>query len=175
MLNRNLLNLPEPNHLIVSQFQPLKLIFSITIITIIISGCAGGNKARVRKSDIVIQTARSYTGTPYKYGGTTRVGMDCSALLYHSYYSVGIQLPRVSADQAKIGQKVKLKDLKPGDMVFFATGKRRNEITHAGIVTAVRGNSEIRFIHASTSLGVTESNLYSTYYIQRFRRARRVF
>lgn len=124
---------------------------------------------------MVITTAKSYIGTPYKYGGTTRVGMDCSALLYHSYYSVGIQLPRMSKDQAKIGQKVKMKDLKEGDMLFFATGKRKNEITHAGIVTAVRGKSEIRFIHASTSLGVTESNLFSPYYIQRFKRARRVF
>lgn len=139
-----------------------------------LTDCAGAKRGRDQKVNTVIQTARSYVGTPYKYGGTTRVGLDCSALLYHAYYSVRIQLPRVSEDQSKIGEKIKLKDLKPGDMVFFATGERRNQITHAGIVTVVRSRSDIRFIHASTSLGVTESNLFSPYYIERFKRARRV-
>ena len=146
----------------------------IFIIVLFISGCAGMDRARARKADIVVQTARSYTGTPYRYGGMNRSGMDCSALLYHSFKSIKVTLPRVSKDQAKKGEKVKLNDLKPGDMVFFATGKRKNEITHAGIVTVVRSKRDVRFIHASSKLGVTESNLYSPYYIKRFKRARRV-
>jgi probable lipoprotein NlpC len=158
----------------VNRLQLLRPLWLFIFIAIFLSSCAGGGKSRVRKSDIVIQTAKSYMGTPYKYGGTTRVGMDCSALLYHSFRSVNLQLPRTSEDQSKLGEKIKIKDLRPGDMVFFATGEKKNEITHAGIVTAVVGNSDIRFIHASTSLGVTESNLFSTYYIQRFKRARRV-
>ena len=124
---------------------------------------------------MVLQTARSYTGTPYKYGGTTKVGIDCSALLYHSFRSVKINLPRTSEEQAKKGKRVRINELKVGDMVFFATGSKKREINHAGIVTAIRGKSEIRFIHASTSLGVTESNLYSPYYMERFRRGRRLF
>ncbi len=139
----------------------------------IASGCAG-NLARTQKVDLVVQTARSYTGTPYKFGGTTRVGLDCSALILHAYRSVDVEMPRVSEDQARSGVKVKLKALKPGDLVFFATGKRKRKVTHAGIVTAVRGKGDIRFIHSSTSLGVTESNLYSPYYIKRFLRARRI-
>jgi len=138
-----------------------------------LSGC-GGHLSRAKKVEMVVQTARSYTGTPYKYGGTTRVGIDCSALLYHSYQSIKITLPRVSIDQSKKGRRVNMKDLQVGDMVFFATGKKKRQINHAGIVTAVRGRNDVRFIHASTSLGVTESNLYSNYYKERFRRARRV-
>ncbi|GHE52259.1 hypothetical protein GCM10011340_03120 [Roseivirga thermotolerans] len=123
----------------------------------------------------MVQTARSYIGTPYKYGGTTRVGIDCSALLYHSFRSVKVSLPRTSEAQAKQGKKVKMNELKVGDMVFFATGKSKRQINHAGIVSRVGGRSEVWFIHASTSLGVTESNLYSPYYLEKFRRARRMF
>lgn len=151
-----------------------RTLFTFLLTIFFLTSCAGGGKGRMNKVNTVIQTARSYTGVTYKYGGTTRSGIDCSALLYHSYRSVNINLPRVSKDQAKHGEKVALRDLIVGDMVFFATGKRKNEITHAGIVTAVRGKKDVRFIHASTKLGVTESNLYSTYYIQRFKRARRV-
>lgn len=147
---------------------------ALSFILIFLSGC-GGHLSRSKKVDMVVQTARSYTGTPYKYGGTTRIGIDCSALLYHSFRSVKVDLPRTSEEQAKKGKRVNLNELKVGDMVFFATGVRKREINHVGIVTAVRGKSEIRFIHASTSLGVTESNLYSPYYMERFRRAKRLF
>ncbi|TDQ17374.1 NlpC/P60 family protein [Algoriphagus boseongensis] len=120
----------------------------------------------------VIETAKSYRGAPYKYGGTTRSGIDCSALVFHSYYSVGINLPRQSVDQSKIGQKIKLQDAKPGDLLFFATGKRKNQVTHSGIVTEV--NPEVRFIHASTSLGVTEDYLSNRYWKNAFLFATRI-
>ncbi len=152
-------------------FSP-KQFASVFILLVFVFGCAGG-MSRTKKIDTIIQTARSYRGTPYKFGGTTRAGMDCSALLYHSFNSVNIKLPRVSEDQAKKGEKIKRKDLVVGDMVFFATGKKKRKITHAGIVTSVRGK-EVRFIHASSSIGVTESNLSSEYYSKRFIRARRV-
>ena len=115
----------------------------------------------------VIQTAKSYRGTPYKYGGTTRAGMDCSALVFHSYYSAGINLPRASADQSKVGQKVNLTQVKPGDLLFFATGKRKNQVTHSGIVTEA-AKDDIRFIHASSSLGVTEDYMSNSYWKKAF-------
>ena len=149
-----------------------KSIASLSLLMVFILSCAGG-MSRTKRVDTIIQTARSYNGTPYKFGGTTRAGIDCSALLYHSFQSVNIKLPRVSEDQAKKGQKVNRRELKAGDMVFFATGKKKRKVTHAGIVTSVRGK-EVRFIHSSTSLGVTESNLSSEYYSKRFIRARRV-
>ena len=76
--------------------------------------------------------------------------------------------------QAKQGEKVKKEELQPGDLVFFATGKKRKAITHVGIVTEVKSSDNVKFIHASTSLGVVETNLYSDYFIKRFRGARRI-
>jgi probable lipoprotein NlpC len=100
--------------------------------------------------------------------------MDCSGLTCNAYRAVELDLPRTADAQATVGKKVKRRKLAPGDLVFFATGKKRREITHVGIVTDVNGNNDVKFIHASTSLGVVETNLYSDYYIKRYRKARRI-
>lgn len=150
-----------------------RVLLLIPIIAFLAFSCASKKKAPSDPFDRVISTARSYTGTPYKYGGTTRAGMDCSALIFHAYYSVGINMPRVSADQSKIGKKINQRDLKRGDLLFFATGRRRNQVTHAGIVTEVAKN-DIRFIHSSTSLGVSEDYLSNRYWSKVFLFARRV-
>lgn len=129
---------------------------------------------RDEKVDKVISTARTFIGTPYKYGGTTRSGMDCSGLLINSFKAINFSLPRTSEAQSKIGMKVDMEDLQPGDLVFFATGKKRRQITHVGLVTDVKRKENVKFIHASSSLGVVETNLYSEYYQKAYRYARRV-
>ena len=121
----------------------------------------------------VIEAARAYTGTPYRWGGTTRAGMDCSGLLVTAFRSCGIELPRTSAAQSETGRLVSIYQVVPGDLVFFATKGRR--ISHVGMVTEVRGKNDIQFIHASSSLGVVESNLFSNYYRKNFVKARRPF
>jgi len=126
------------------------------------------------KADKVISKARTFIGTPYKYGGTTRSGMDCSALLINSFSAVQLNLPRSSEAQSKVGTEVSMNELKPGDLVFFATGSKKKQITHVGLITDVRSKDNVKFIHASSSLGVVETNLFADYYQQRFRVARRV-
>ncbi len=140
---------------------------------ICLSGCAGTRLSRTDKIKEVIATARSYTGTPYRYGGMSHSGIDCSGLLYLSFKSAGITIPRTAKEQSKIGKRIFIDDLKPGDMVFFAAGKRRRKITHAGLVTERFDDTLIRFIHASSSRGVIEVNLLSDYYRKIFIKARR--
>lgn len=152
-----------------------KAIF-IIIILYIMSSCAAGKKTKTtEKVDLIIQTARSYIGTPYKWGGTTRAGMDCSGLLYNSFMVVGVAIPRTSRDQARYGTKVSFYDLRPGDLVFFAGKKGSRKVTHVGMVTEVKDKHNVQFIHASSSLGVVENNIYSNYYRGIFVKARRPF
>ncbi len=152
------------------------IVLSFTVFTFILFSCGSTKRLNARETQIdkVISTARSFTGTPYKYGGTTRAGMDCSGLLINSFNSIDLSLPRSSEDQSKIGKEIKMKDLQPGDLVFFATGKKRKQITHVGLVTENRGNGNVKFIHASSSLGVVETNISGEYYQKRFRAARRI-
>ena len=149
----------------------------LILLALMASGCAGSKTRRTRdqKVQAIIGTARSYVGTPYRWGGTSKAGMDCSGLLVTSFKTAGIQLPRTAKEQSKMGKKVDLTQLKPGDLVFFSRKPRRRKVTHAGLVTKVYGKKDVRFIHASTSQGVIETNMFSDYYKKRIVRATRPF
>ena len=118
----------------------------------------------------VIEAARAYQGTPYLFGVTTRLGLDCSGLLQLSFGEAGVSIPRSSNEQAGWGTPVAAPDLRPGDLIFFGASPGSRTITHVGLVTVVDAEG-VDFIHASSSLGVVENSLESDYYLSRFIRA----
>ncbi len=125
----------------------------------------------------IIQAARAYTGTPYKSGGNDRGGIDCSGLLCSTYADVGLQIPRISWQQAEFGIEIEdVGKIKTGDWIFYVPNAgQAGYVSHVGIVTEVKNKKDIRFIHASSSRGVREDNLFSNYFKNRFVKAMRPF
>ena len=153
----------------------IRPLYTVAFALLIFTGCSSSKKltARQQKVNKIINTSRTFVGTPYRYGGTGQRGMDCSGLLLIAFRSADIALPRSAKEQSKIGKSVRMRQLRPGDLVFFATKKRRRKVSHAGLVTEIKGKRSIKFIHASSSRGVVEDNLYSNYYQKVFVKARR--
>ena len=147
----------------------------IVISTLFLLSSCGNHMSKRKKTEVVIAKARTYSGTPYKWGGTSRQGIDCSGLLLKSFASIKREIPRTSIEQSKIGSRVGLDKVQEGDLVFFAAGKKKGRITHVGLVTDVRGRENVQFIHASSSKGVIEVNLLSKYYRGIFVKAVRPF
>lgn len=124
------------------------------------------------KINSILAEAETYLGTPYRYGGMSRSGIDCSAFVLSVFgATIGMQLPRVAAAQAGEGTKVEKSELKKGDLVFFSHGRR---ISHVGIVYDVKPDGEIEFIHAATSRGVMVSSLDDSYWAPKYRYAKRI-
>ncbi len=121
----------------------------------------------------VVRTAKKFEGTRYKYGGTNKKGMDCSGLIYVSFQEEGISLPRTSRDMSLQGERLYLKEVSVGDLLFFETNKNRKVINHVGLVVEVNDDG-IYFIHSSTSRGVIISSLSESYWYNNFVMARRV-
>lgn len=108
-----------------------------------------------------------WRGVPYRYGGSNKHGIDCSAFVQQTYRQLThIQLPRTTTEQAKLGKQIALTQVTSGDLLFFKTGWRTR---HVGIYL-----SHSNFMHASTSDGVTISSLASPYWQNAFWQARRI-
>ncbi len=132
------------------------------------SGSMDASKGSGDRQEI-IHYAKSFLGTPYRYGGTTRNGVDCSGLVTAVYREFDISLPRSSADQSRVGDGVNRSNLEPADLVFFKTSGS-GTISHVGIYIG-----DGKFIHASTSARkVRIDYLDDDYFRRRFRAARRV-
>lgn len=124
-----------------------------------------------KSADDIIDFAKNYIGTSYRYGGTELSrGVDCSGFTQAVMGNFGIYLSRSSSSQAGDGASVSKKDLQSGDLVFFDTsGSNNGGISHVGIYI---GNN--KFIHSESSRGVMISSLNEDYYSRRYVKAVRV-
>ncbi|MFT7163046.1 MAG: putative lipoprotein NlpC, partial [Bacteroidia bacterium] len=144
--------------------QKLLLFAFILFLSVSPSLAQKKKKIRQQKTYTVIKTAKTYMGTPYRYGGTSGKGIDCSGLMLRSFEKANYKLPRTAIEQSKFGKKVSKKRIKPGDIVFFKfKAKGKKSWYHSGLVTSVI-NDKPKFIHASSSRGVVESDLTKDYY-----------
>ena len=117
---------------------------------------------------MLVKVAKSFMGAPYKYGGTTVKGLDCSAYVKKIYEIFDVQLPRSARDQFQVGSKIKREELAVGDLVFFKTKRYVKYPTHVGIYIG-DGN----FIHSSSGhgrIGVKIDALSSDYYTNAYHR-----
>ena len=121
----------------------------------------------------VIESAEKYEGTPYRYGGVSASGLDCSGFLNISFMdALGVTLPRSASALYSWVIRIPIENAQPGDLVFFRTGST-NSINHVGLYLGNR-----RFIHAASAgsiTGVIYSNLDEPYYASTYAGAGRAF
>lgn len=169
----------------------MKYISSIILIALLFSGCSTrgdgtytskqstklkkyyhSQNTHISKNQKERTTAlyREYVkwrNTPYRYGGDTKYGVDCSSFIQQAYYGAfDIAVPRTTIQQAKFGFKISKSRLQVGDMIFFKTGYNKR---HVGIVI-----EKDKFVHTSSKNGVTISKINNTYWKSKYWQSRRV-
>ncbi len=128
---------------------------------------APGAQAAPTRGVAIIQTAYSYLGVPYVWGGESKRGIDCSGLVLRAYGAHGVNLPRTAREQIGVGQSVPLNQLQPGDRIYFSSGG--SYIDHTGMYIG-----DGKFIHASgRRRQVCIDNLFDPRYMKIYQGARR--
>lgn len=156
----------------------------VLLVSLILSGCkTSGHSVRYHRNHkvdspvkielaglgkerrAIVREAEEWLGTPYEYGASDKGrGSDCSGMVLSVYlHTTGIKLPRNSAQQADFCKDLRRNEVRPGDLVFFATGKDPKRVSHVGIMV----NDE-DFIHVSTSKGAVVSKTTTPYYTKTF-------
>jgi cell wall-associated NlpC family hydrolase len=141
------------------------------LVAVALSGCAsssGPNMKEVRYVQKKLEMEyTNWKGTPYRLGGESKNGVDCSSLIQQVMNrQFKLNLPRTTRQQIRTGKQINPRFMLPGDIVFFRTGQNT---LHAGIII-YKG----KFMHASSSKGVIISRLGNSYWSERFIGARRV-
>ena len=159
----------------------MKKVLLFLLLTVAFTSCkstsnaVSKNESKKENRNLVnnlIEKATDNIGVRYKAGGTTKSGFDCSGLVYITFQSENISLPRASYEQAKIGKVISLNDARKGDLIFFKTNKSR-QINHVGLITEVNSD-EVKFVHSSTSKGVIISSTKEPYYKNSFEQVNRI-
>ena len=166
------------------------LYISVLFLLVGLSACKSKKKIQQSSDEIVVETiiiekdiiyndvereiideALTWLGTPYSYGASEKgISTDCSGMVMVIYRDIAdIKMPRNSAKQAEFCKKIKEKDVRGADLVFFATGSDENQISHVGIML-----DDVKFIHASASKGVIISEMTTPYYKRHFKMYGRV-
>ena len=165
-----------------SLFKQNSIFLSILLVSLffLLSGCKSSKNKRNshneetlkteikwenKRNDAVAKEALEWIGTPYAYGAENKgSATDCSGMVMKIYLDIkNIKLPRNSAKQAEFCNSIKREEVETGDLVFFATGKSKNVISHVGIMI-----DPFRFVHASASKGVIISEITTPYYERTF-------
>jgi cell wall-associated NlpC family hydrolase len=125
------------------------------------------------KSDAMISFAKSFLGVPYRYGGTTPSGFDCSGFINYIFGNFGFSLVRTSYGLAELGETISLANLQPGDLMFFkGSNVKSSSVGHVAMVIEVLPG-DVKFIHAANG-GVRIDNLKTKYYVQRYIKSKRL-
>lgn len=127
-------------------------------------------------ADSLISYAKTFMGTPYLLGATGPDKYDCSSFVRKAYSGIGLDIPRYTWTQIKVGKAVDdVQELKRGDLVFFGKRQGVREIGHIGIVIDVDlMRCNFTFIHCATTNGVEIQKFHHPYYLMRYMTARRI-
>jgi cell wall-associated NlpC family hydrolase len=133
------------------------------------AGAHGARIARAHGSEVVVRAATAMIGTPYRYGGTTPRGFDCSGLVVYSFAKAGVRgLPRSAEGLERHARKVSMDELRPGDLLFFRLDGKKT-----GHVAIYVGDGA--FVHApSKGKRVEKVSFGDVYWGPRLRRAGRI-
>ena len=121
--------------------------------------------------DSIVDYAKSYLGTPYKYGQASPSGFDCSGFTWYVLNHFNVQIPRASIAYSTLGTRVTLENCQKGDIILFTgTDPTEKRVGHVGIIVS-NSNGKLEFIHASSSdnhFGVVITDYYHSAYPKRF-------
>ena len=130
-------------------------------------------KSSKKKEENIAIQSQKYLGSPYRWGGESPKGFDCSGFTQYIFKkTANVNLPRTAAEQSQIGKSISIKKAQKGDLIFFAS--KRKKIDHVGIVLE-NNKGKLMMIHSASSTGVTITDVNnSEYWKKKLRFARRI-